>query len=333
MTGIFSEYSREILNIIQERFPVCERPYRVIAEMVGCGEDEAFRTVSQLRQDGVIRRIGGVFVSERLGYTSRLCCGILPSEKLGGYVEYTARINALTHNYVRSHRYNIWFTLIAESPDAVADIIFDITENTALHSVHALSALKKYKIRTYFPMESGASPFAAGEKRLCRGEYALDFDAKRVIALIQGDLPYSAEPFSYWADSLGISCGELICRVGEMRDSGVMRRFGAILRHQKAGFVENAMVVFSLPHEITDIAGERLSSFDEVSHCYEREPFSDFPYNLYAMVHARSAEKMNACLEKLAQAAGTDNYIVLRSEKELKKTSMKYFPELAVCQR
>ena len=95
MTGLFSECSREILNIIQERFPVCERPYHSIAEMVGCGEEEVFRTISQLRKDGVIRRIGGVFVSERLGYTSRLCCGILPPEELGGYEEYTAHINYL----------------------------------------------------------------------------------------------------------------------------------------------------------------------------------------------------------------------------------------------
>ena len=331
MTGLFSECSREILNIIQERFPVCERPYHSIAEMVGCGEEEVFRTISQLRKDGVIRRIGGVFVSERLGYTSRLCCGILPPEELGGYEEYTAHINSLTHNYVRSHRYNIWLTLIAESPDAVADTLFDITENTALHSVHVLSALKKYKIRTYFPMESGARVFAAGKQRLCRRVNTLDFDTKRVIATIQDDLPYSAEPFADWADFLGISCGELISRVEEMRDNGVMRRFGAILRHQKAGFVENAMVVFAVPHETADQAGEMLARFDEVSHCYEREPFSDFPYNLYAMVHARSAVKMSVSLEKLAQAAGTDKYIVLRSEKELKKTSMKYFPELAVC--
>lgn len=319
---------RDILNIIQGGFPLEKNPYDFIGDAVGTDAASSLAAISSLRKSGIIRRIGGVFVSARLGYTARLCCGRLAESQLPLYTEYTSAITAVTHNYVRNHSYNIWFTVIGESDDAAGNTVALIEKNTGLKDIKMLKALKQYKIRTYFSMNDKAMPLCEPQAAMPDVPPVLDLRTKRIIGTVQGDLPCGTRPYKEWGEVLGLSEDELIACIKEMKESGLMRRFGAILRHQRAGYTENAMIVFSVPHEEADRVAETLIKYDEVSHCYEREAFADFPYTLYAMVHARSPEEMQSQIAKLSSEAGDYGYVVLKSEKELKKTSMKYFCEV-----
>ena len=148
---------------------------------------------------------------------------------------------------------------------------------------------------------------------------------KKIIAMIQGDIPVTERPYLELAEKLGISEDLFIETLKGLSERGIIRRYGATLRHQKSGFTANAMVAWRVAEERTDEVGEKMASFTEVSHCYRRNPAPTWPYNLYTMVHATSEEECRECARKISEATGVTEYSLLFSRKELKKTSMKYF--------
>ena len=148
---------------------------------------------------------------------------------------------------------------------------------------------------------------------------------KRIIALIQGDLPLDPRPFAVMADQLGIAEDEFMERVKSLKEEGVIRRFGATLYHQEAGFGANAMVAWLVPDERVDEVGKVMADFREVSHCYQRRPQKDWKYNLYTMVHGDNEDACYEIAQRISQKTGMKEYALLFSRKEFKKTSMQYF--------
>ncbi len=153
----------------------------------------------------------------------------------------------------------------------------------------------------------------------------LDELDKKIIQLIQSDLPLDPRPFAVLAERIGIAEKELIERLNSLKEQGVMRRFGATLRHQEAGFSANAMVAWTVPEERIREVGEIMAGFREVTHCYQRRPQKDLKYSLYTMVHAEDRDTCYRIAERLSRRAGVRDYALLFSEKEFKKTSMAYF--------
>ena len=315
-----TKLDQQLLAIIQDAFPLEERPYLVLAEQLGSDEQSVFAAVENLRQSGIIRRIGGVYDSKALGFISRLCAGKVTESALEAFATTVNEIPAITHNYVRSHEYNVWFTVIAQSEAEIQKIVEDVCSKTELHDVHVLLATKKFKINTV--MGGSAAPVI--RKNTCvRSKPMAGADRARIRIACE-DIPHSLTPFKDW----GISCEEL----REDLDLRRMRRFGAILRHQEAGFADNAMVCFKLDE--TDViasqgrsnpAGAILAQKPYISHCYERPAFEGFPYTLYAMMHAQSAEELDRNIKEAAESIGNPDYVVLRSVRELKKTSFRFF--------
>lgn len=148
---------------------------------------------------------------------------------------------------------------------------------------------------------------------------------KQVIASIQGDIEITSHPYRRISEDLGIPETELLGILQNLCDRGVIRRFGATLRHQKSGFSANAMVAWNVDESRIEDVGKVMAGFDAVTHCYRRSPSGDWPYNLYTMVHATSPGACHATAAEMAEAAGIDDYSLLFSKKELKKTSMAYF--------
>lgn len=153
----------------------------------------------------------------------------------------------------------------------------------------------------------------------------LDDLDKSVIRLIQGDIPVSPRPFAEMAQELGITEEEFLRRVRGLKQRGIIRRFGATLRHQEAGFSSNAMVAWRVPPQRVEEVGKILAAFREVTHCYQRVPQEDWPYNLYSMIHGMDRKRCEEVARQMSAAAGVEDYEILFSEKEFKKTSMQYF--------
>ena len=151
---------------------------------------------------------------------------------------------------------------------------------------------------------------------------------KRVIAAIQGDIEISARPYDKIAEDLGITTTELLEILEGLCDRGVIRRFGATLRHQKSGFSANAMVAWQVPEEKIEAVGSTLAGFTQVSHCYRRNPQAEWPFNLYTMIHATSEAECHQIAADMAARAQVNTYSLLFSRRELKKTSMAYFADL-----
>lgn len=316
-----TDLEQHLLAIIQDAFPLEERPYQVLADQLGSDEQSVFAAVEGLRNSGVIRRIGGVYDSKALGFISRLCAGKVPTVATGAsddnaLEKFAAAVNeipAITHNYVRSHEYNVWFTVIAQSEEEILKIVDDVCSKTELHDVHVLSATKKYKINTVMGgvVRQALQPCKIPARTLS------DSDCTR-IHIACDDIPHSLTPFKDW----GVSCEELREDLALKR----MRRFGAILRHQEAGFAFNAMVCFAeLDKSPNNSAGAILAQKPFISHCYDRPAFEGFPYTLYAMMHAQSADELDRNIKEAAESIGNPDYVVLHSVRELKKTSFRFF--------
>jgi DNA-binding Lrp family transcriptional regulator len=149
---------------------------------------------------------------------------------------------------------------------------------------------------------------------------------KKIIASIQEDMAVTQRPYLKISQDLGISETALLEKLKDLCDRGVIRRFGATLRHQQTGFTANAMVAWKVGEDCIDDVGQKLASFRQVSHCYRRNPTKDWPYNLYTMVHAKDEQSCHEIALKMSSATSVEDYTLLFSREELKKTSMKYFP-------
>jgi DNA-binding Lrp family transcriptional regulator len=150
---------------------------------------------------------------------------------------------------------------------------------------------------------------------------------KRIIHELQQDLPVTSRPFAEVAAKVGISESEVLEKVHEFIANGTIRRFGATLKHQHSGFDANAMAVWEVALERTEEVGAIFSSFREVSHCYQRPALPNWPYRIFTMIHGSSREVCQEIAQRMADAAGVENYELLFTEEELKKTTMAYFGE------
>lgn len=144
---------RRLLNRIQSNFPISPRPYAVIAEELDVTEDEVISRLKQLKSDGLIRRIGGNFRPEKLGYVSTLCAAKVPADKIDRFAETVNRYPGVTHNYMRENAYNVWFTFIAPSAEEIQSNLDAIEAETGVTGILNLPATHVFKIRAQFKLE------------------------------------------------------------------------------------------------------------------------------------------------------------------------------------
>ncbi|MGA1839380.1 MAG: Lrp/AsnC family transcriptional regulator [bacterium] len=147
---------------------------------------------------------------------------------------------------------------------------------------------------------------------------------KELIRYIQNDLPYDNRPFLVIAEKLGWKEGEVLQRIKEWIDQGVIKRFGALVKHQNLGFRGNAMVAWSVPHSDVEITGKHMANYLFISHCYERPAGPDWPYNIYTMIHALDKKELESFVHRVARDTGIEEYRILYTVKEWKKKSMEY---------
>jgi DNA-binding Lrp family transcriptional regulator len=150
---------------------------------------------------------------------------------------------------------------------------------------------------------------------------------KKIAHLVQNDIPLVKRPFKLIGEQVGASEEESLTTIRGLIKKGMVRKFGTILRHQKAGFTLNAMVIWAASQEKIDATGRTLASFREVTHCYERTPPFAGKYSIFSMVHCREGEQ-KSILKKLSKAAGIKDFQILMSEEEYKKSSMEYYADV-----
>jgi DNA-binding Lrp family transcriptional regulator len=146
------DINRAILNRVQSDFPLTPRPYRTVAEDLGLSEDDVLNRLKRLKKEGFIRRIGGNFVPEKLGFISTLCAARVPEDKIDLFAATVNRYSGVTHNYQRNNEFNIWFTFIAPSMDEIHENLDKIRMETGINDIINLPATKVFKIKAHFDL-------------------------------------------------------------------------------------------------------------------------------------------------------------------------------------
>jgi len=149
---VIDNTNKKILNNIQVDFPISSRPYKIIADRLGTLEDELIQRVIQMKEDMLIRRIGGNFSPDKLGYHSTLCAAKVPEAKLKLFTETVNSYSGVTHNYKRDHQFNVWFTFIARSIEKIEKSLNEISQKTGVENILNLPATKVFKISANFKL-------------------------------------------------------------------------------------------------------------------------------------------------------------------------------------
>ena len=322
------ELKNELLYKMQSSFPLTQRPFLELAKQFNTSEDEILKLVKELKSDGTLRQTSAIFDTKRLGYKSSLVAFKVAEDKIEQAVKAINAHPGVSHNYLRDHDFNIWFTMAVE-PDSKFGLEKTIEilakQSHAIESI-ILPTLKLFKISV--KMDTTGKK-AKKEKVKKAKNKSLELTPKHieVIKELQKDIAIVSEPFLEATKKLNISYDEYFALANELKEAGVMRRFATILRHRKAGFNANAMTVWQAPEDRAIELGEKLASFSAVSHCYLRPSFPNWKYNLFAMVHAKTQEESNALIEEMAKETGLSNYRKLYSTKEFKKQRIVYFSD------
>ncbi len=320
------ELANELLYKMQSSFPLVERPFLELAKELQVSEDEVLELVKSLKESGTIRQTSAIFDTKRLGYKSSLVAFRVASEQIE---DAAAIINAhpgVSHNYLRDHDFNIWFT-IAVAPDSklgLEQTVAILKEQSGAKESIILPTLKLFKIAVKMDT-TGKRAKREHVKQTKHKALEITKQHKAAIMELQKDIDIVKEPFKEAVARLGISYDEYFALANELKEAGVMRRFATILRHRKAGFNANAMSVWEAPEERVEEIGKKLASFSAVSHCYLRPNFPNWRYNLFAMVHAKTHEESDALIEEMARETGLTNYRKLYSTREFKKERIVYF--------
>ncbi len=326
------EIDRRLLNALQAGIPLTRHPFEGIAEAVGVEQDEVLRRMGVLKAAAIIRQVSAIFDTRALGYESTLVAASYPEDRL---FEAASVINGhpgVSHNYRRTHDFNMWFTLAVE-PGArmsLEDALDVLARETGATSMRILPTLMLYKINVQLDMTGTTGTTARAEPKAPprRGDGSPPSEEdQEAILILQEDLPLVPAPFDVWAEAAGWDPDRLVAKAREMQDRTLMRRFAAVLNHRRAGFGANGMAVWRVPAADVDDFGSRMAAFQSVSHCYRRPTYDDWPYSLFTMVHARSKD---ACEETIAALAdevglGRDDYAVLYSTFEYKKVRLRYY--------
>lgn len=321
----------ELLYQMQHAFPLSQHPFRELARTLGSSESEVIETVRRLKAEGIIRQTSAIFDTKRLGYTSSLVAFKVPEEKIEDAADIINAHPGVSHNYLRNHDYNIWFTM-AVAPDSKLGLektIDILKEASGAEDAIILPTLKMFKIKVQMDT-TGKRAKKEKVHKAAHKEIDLTPEHIEVIKALQKDIDIVEEPFANITEMLGISHERLFEIANELKESGVMRRFATILNHRKAGFGANAMSVWSVPEAKGEELGKQLAEFSAVSHCYLRPRYENWPYNLFAMVHAKTQEECDTLIEEMAQETGLKEYGKLYSTREFKKQRLVYFDDAFV---
>jgi DNA-binding Lrp family transcriptional regulator len=326
------DVDRQLLNLLQGSFPIAPRPFARVAELAGLPEDEVLTRTQRLLDERIIRQLTPIYDTRAFGYGSMLVAAKVDPEHPWRAAKVINAHPGVSHNYLRNHDFNIWFTIAVEPDSKLGlDGTLDVLAREAgAESIRQLPTLKLFKIRMDLEMQAGTEALATAavaEEPAETDPQPYDEWDRQVVRATQGDMPVVPEPFAPAAAELGVPQQRLLDHLEGMRERRLLRRVAAILFHRRAGFSANGMGVWRVPDGDIAQVGPRMASFRGISHCYQRPTYEDWPYSVFTMAHGRSKEECDAILDAIAADTGIADRATLYSSTEFKKIRLLYFTE------
>ncbi|MDO8301884.1 MAG: hypothetical protein Q7T18_01450 [Sedimentisphaerales bacterium] len=308
-----TSFQKRLCNVLQNGLPIVARPFDTIAGQLGSEEAAVLAETKNLIAIGIIRRISASINYKVLGKVSVLITAHVDQRKLTHIVAAVNMLGGVSHNYLRDHFYNLWFTLQGDSEEHIGLILAKLAADTGT-VFHSLPVVQTFRLDVRFDAESdGKSLLPCSENDY--GSMLLmrpDDSEKTVLSKFQQNLEIVPEPFS---NALPI--------VRSLIDKGIIRRVAAVVNYRTLGFAANAMFVCAVDDERCAEVGRRLAASNNVSHCYQRRTFPDWQYNLFGMMHGRDMQQLETIAAEFVSREKIRCYAILKTLEEFKKIPVK----------
>ena len=335
MSGL-SAFDKRLCNELQTGLPIAERPFAIIARILKTSEVKVLERTRALVKLDVIRRLGVSINWRAIGKASTLVAAHIEQKDLRKVVSAVNKLRGVSHNYLREHHYNLWFTLRADSQKDIDAILKKLSKRFRV-AFNTLPVERVFKLDARFDAASGGKRLLpATAKRseagssvfshpssvlrppvLSRVEGLCSID-EHILNGLQEGLKVVKRPFDFISkDKFEIYDGLL--HIVEMIDDGVINRLGAMVNHNKLGFTANAMFVCKAEKTRAIKIGEKLATLGIVSHCYQRKTFAGWPFNIFAMMHGRDMRDIRRVVEGFARSQGLKKWELLPTSEKLKK--------------
>ena len=319
-----SELEFKLLNDYQRDFPLVARPFAELACRLGVDESTVLAVLKSLQQRGLVSRIGAVFRPNVVG-VSALAALAVPLDRLEDVAARVSGFSEVNHNYQREHEFNLWFVATTSSADELTALFQEIEAACDCGPVLVLPLQEQFHIDLGFSLAPDQPHYFQSHSAASQVVAVVELSApERVLmTVLQAGLPLVSQPFAVlgWAE---VDALELLSRWTE---TGVIKRFGVVVRHHELGFTANAMVVWNVPDAQVSRVGQCIAASNRVSLCYRRpRVLPHWPYNLFCMIHGKDRSEVEARIAALSQACGLDDYPreVLFSCRRFKQCGARY---------
>jgi siroheme decarboxylase len=307
---------RALVTRLQEGLPLASTPYAVLGQLLDMSEKEVLKRIERLKRDGVIRQISATFDPRALGYRSSLVAAVVPEGALDRAASLVNLHPGVYQNYLRNHRFNLWFTLAIppSSRFGLEKTVEVLGEEAGWEAARLLPTLRHFK--SDGEAESGdgwdesPEPPSAGEAA--------------VVRILQGDIPLVTRPFDTLSKQFAVDADEIVSTARSLLETRRMRRIGAVVKAKKS-FSATAMGVWNVPDERVEEVGPLMAAHEGVSQCFLRPVYDDWPYNLFTTVHGRSVDECEAVLSAIAAATEITGMEALFPVREYKRSRIAFF--------
>jgi siroheme decarboxylase len=316
-----SAFDKRLCNELQIGLPIAERPFAIIARILKSSEDMVLKRTRALVKLGVIRRLGVSINWRAIGKASTLVTAHIEQENLKKVVSAVNKLRGISHNYLREHYYNLWFTLRADSQKDIETILKKLSKRFGA-AFNSLPVERVFKLDARFDAASnGKRLLPATAKRSEAGSSIISplcsID-EQILNGLQRGLKVVKRPFNFLGKDSFENYDSLI-HIAGMIDKGVINRLGAMVNHNKLGFTANAMFVCKAEKTRAIKIGEKLAALEIVSHCYERKRFKGWPFNIFAMMHGSNMGDIRKVVERFVEKERIKSFAVLPTAEKLKK--------------
>lgn len=311
---------KQLLQLIQTDFPLVARPWEKISQKFGTTQTDVLATVKKLYNDGVIRRIAGVFNASMLGYQTTLAAAAAKPDNIETVAVRITQNPNVSHCYQRSDDdYPIWFTLACKNSD-INKAVEKVALDAGCDSFLILPCEKRFKLGVIINPADGK--ILSKVDTLQPREITLSDEQKLAAVALQTDLTAEEEPFAKLAETHELTTQKLLELAHELLDLGVMRRYAAIVNHGQMGLNSNVMAAWLV--NPNDARLEQVAQLQTISHCYIRPAQPSWPFNFYTMIHSSSREGCLNSVAEISEKLGNPPHRLLWSVKEFKKSPVIY---------
>ncbi len=310
MRAQLTDFQKRLCNELQNCIPVTKRPFQKIADKLQTSEKQILRQIRELKKKGVIRRFGPVINYRALGQQSTLAAAHIEKRKITAVVKAVNALDGVSHNYLREHYYNLWFTLRADSQSQIKKIL-DKLQRRFKTDFHSLPMVTQFKLDVRFDAESEGRKLLRGPlRKLTEKRIKLSDVETRVLLGLQQNFKLTSQPFYYLCtDELTIE--KILSTINGLLKRKVLRRISAVIDYRKIGFRANTLFACRLSKTQIKKIGGALARLAIVSHCYSRKGFVGFDYNLFAMMHSDSLDRIDRIVQDFSGKEKIKEFVLL----------------------